>query len=101
MTHEIYLGAMADVTGELGRWTVNVAMETSSPAGTRKRLKNILTFMQNVSDEFLQLGYSKKMEAVQRNVEKVRTLLLQCTLSRPRVNISEPPMKRERSDMAE
>jgi len=101
VSHEVYLGAMADVTGELGRWTVNVAMDSSSPTTTRKRLKNILEFMQNVSDEFLQLGYSKKQEAVQRNVEKVRTLLLQCTLSRPRVDAKEPPLKREKSDMAE
>jgi len=87
---EIYLGAMADVTGELGRWSVNVAMENMhDQQETISRLKNILTFMQCVSDEFVNLGFLKKQEAVERNVQKVRNLLLQCTLSKPRIDCRE------------
>merc|ERR1712178_558345 len=95
---EIYLGAMADVTGELGRWSVNVAMENMhDQKETISRLRNILTFMQCVSDEFVNLGFLKKQEAVERNVQKVRNLLLQCTLSKPRIDcsnqINPPPLK--------
>merc|ERR1711881_293403 len=99
VTHDVYLGAMADVTGELGRWIVNIAMDISEPAATRLKLRNILEFMQNVSDEFVQLGYLKKQEEVDRNVKKVRELLLQCTLTRPRVDLSGalPPCKRQKS----
>ena len=75
---EIYLGAMADVTGELGRWSVNVAMEMHNQSETLARLRNILTFMQSVSDEFVNLGFLKKQEAVERNVQKVRNLQI-CT----------------------
>jgi len=94
---EIYLGAMADVTGELGRWSVNVAMEMRDQSETVARLRNILSFMQSVSDEFVNLGFLKKQEAVERNVQKVRNLLLQCTLSKPRVdcrNLNPPTLKK-------
>lgn len=98
---EIYLGAMADVTGELGRWSVNVAMEMRDQSETVARLRNILAFMQSVSDEFVNLGFLKKQEAVERNVQKVRNLLLQCTLSKPRVdcrNVNPPPLKQLKLD---
>jgi predicted translin family RNA/ssDNA-binding protein len=98
---EIYLGAMADVTGELGRWSVNVAMEMREQSETVARLRNILAFMQSVSDEFVNLGFLKKQQAVEQNVQKVRNLLLQCTLSKPRVDCREvnpPPLKQLKLD---
>jgi len=103
ITTNLYLGAISDVTGELGRLSVTLAMDKTNPEKSRKYLEKILSFMQEVYDEYCYVydeheedeKKNKKMEendkikAINSNIKKVRDLLLQMVLSRPRMSLAQ------------
>lgn len=84
---------MSDVTGELGRYCVDLAISKQNPAKCKILLESILNFMQEIYDEYLYLypdsESDKKITAIGFNIKKVRDLLFQMSISRPRKNLSE------------
>ena len=105
ITTNLYLGAISDVTGELGRLSVTLAMDKTNPEKSRKYLEKILNFMQEVYDEYCYVynGHeeNKKITAINFNIKKVRDLLLQVVLSRPRMSLevkNENEAKRARME---
>ena len=95
------------MTGELGRWCVNLQMDRSDPEKTERQLKDILAVMQMIYDELQYLNYfsrnGKKQDQVKVNIEKVRNLLLQSIMvtRRPRIDMSEsrnPELKKLKLD---
>ena len=101
-----YLGAVSDVTGELGRYCVTLAMTVQSqPQLSKKTLKTILDLMQDIYDEYQFLYPSanedKKIKAIETNVRKVRDLMFQMEISRPRVDVlGKHGMKKDEDEVA-